>query len=78
MPHGGGRFAIFTPAQETLLAYMVQQNSTIRPQQIRDRVVADNVNFENTDNVSLATIDRVLLRQRVHMKQAYKEPLAQL
>lgn len=74
MPHGGGRVAIFTPAQETLIVDMVRENNTIRLREIRDRVIADNVNFENIDNVSLATIDRVLQRQRVRMKQAYRVP----
>ncbi len=74
MPHGGGRVAMFTPAQETLIVDMVRENNTIRLREIRDRVIADNVNFENIDNVSLATIDRVLRRQRVRMKQAYRVP----
>lgn len=76
MPRGGGRVAIFTPAQEALIVDMVRENNTIRLREIKERVIADNVNFENIDNVSLTTIDRVLQRQRVRMKQAYRVPFA--
>lgn len=60
MPHRGGRVAIFTAAQETLIVDMVHENNLIRLREIRDKVIADNVNFESIDDVSLATIDRVL------------------
>ncbi|XP_067220390.1 uncharacterized protein [Chanodichthys erythropterus] len=66
MPHRGGRVAIFTAAQETL--------NLIRLREIRDKVIADNVNFESIDDVSLATIDRVLRRQKMRMKQVYRVP----
>ncbi len=39
-----------------------------------DKVIADNVNFESIDDVSLATIDRVLRRQKMRMKQVYRVP----
>ncbi|KAL3980230.1 hypothetical protein ACER0C_016303 [Sarotherodon galilaeus] len=61
--------AIFTAAQETLIVDMVRGNNLIRLREIRDKVIADNVNFESTDDVSLATIDRVLRRQKTRMKQ---------
>ncbi|CAM4573550.1 unnamed protein product [Leuciscus chuanchicus] len=73
MPHRGGRVAIFTAAQETLIVDMVRENNLIRLREIRDKVIADNVNFENID-VSLATIDRVLRRQKMRMKQVYRVP----
>ncbi|KAL4008732.1 hypothetical protein ACER0C_002584 [Sarotherodon galilaeus] len=69
MPHRGGRVAIFTAAQETLIVDMVRGNNLIRLREIRDKVIADNVNFESIDDVSLATIDRVLRRQKTRMKQ---------
>ncbi|RXN30625.1 receptor-type tyrosine- phosphatase U-like protein [Labeo rohita] len=74
MPHRGGRVAIFTAAQETLIVDMVSENNLIRLREIRDKVVADNVNFESIDDVSLATIDRVLRRQKMRMKQVYMVP----
>ncbi len=55
MPHRGGRVAIFTAAQETLIVDMVRENNLIRLREIRDKVIADNVNFESIDDVSLAT-----------------------
>ncbi|RXN18454.1 receptor-type tyrosine- phosphatase U-like protein [Labeo rohita] len=74
MPHRGGRVAIFTAAQETLIVDMVRENNLIRLREIRDKVIADNVNFESIDDVSLATIDRVLRRQKMRMKQVYRVP----
>ncbi|KAL4007429.1 hypothetical protein ACER0C_001281 [Sarotherodon galilaeus] len=66
--------AIFTAAQETLIVDMVRGNNLIRLREIRDKVIADNVNFESIDDVSLATIDRVLRRQKTRMKQVYRVP----
>ncbi|XP_046694396.1 cilia- and flagella-associated protein 251-like [Silurus meridionalis] len=57
MPHRGGRVAIFTAGQETLIVDMVRENNLIRLREIRDEVIVDNVNFESIDDVSLATID---------------------
>ncbi|XP_038583607.1 uncharacterized protein LOC119909430 [Micropterus salmoides] len=74
MPHRGGRVAIFTAAQETLIVDMVRENNLIRLREIRDKVIADNVNIEGIDDVSLATIDRVLRRQKMRMKQVYRVP----
>ncbi|XP_067107091.1 uncharacterized protein [Osmerus mordax] len=74
MPHSGGRVAIFTAAQETLIVDMVHENNLIRLREIRDKVIADNVNFESIDDVSLATTDRVLRRQKMRMKQVYRVP----
>jgi len=34
---------------------MVRENNLIRLREIRDKVIADNVNFESIDDVSLAT-----------------------
>nr|XP_020474740.1 uncharacterized protein LOC109971067 [Monopterus albus] len=74
MPHRGGRVAIFTAAQETRIVDMVRENNLIRLREIRDKVIADNVNFESIDDVSLATIDRVLRCQKMRMKQVYRVP----
>ncbi|XP_035992994.1 uncharacterized protein LOC118563159 [Fundulus heteroclitus] len=74
MPHRGGRVAIFTAAQETPIVDMVCENNLIRLREIRDKVIDDNVNFEGIDDVSLATIDRVLRRRKMRMKQVYRVP----
>ncbi|XP_039889734.1 uncharacterized protein LOC120734808 [Simochromis diagramma] len=53
---------------------MARGNNLIRLREIRDKVIADNVNFESIVDVSLATIDRVLRRQKTRMKQVYGVP----
>ncbi|KAM4585716.1 uncharacterized protein V3H82_004694 [Fundulus diaphanus] len=53
---------------------MVRENNLIRLREIRDKVIDDNVNFEGIDDVSLATIDRVLRHQKMRMKQVYRVP----
>lgn len=73
MPHRGGRVAIFTQAQETFIVDMVRENNLITLREIRDKVIANNVNFQNID-VSLATIDQVLRCQKMRMKQVYRVP----
>ncbi|KAK0139589.1 hypothetical protein N1851_023524 [Merluccius polli] len=72
LPFAGGRASRFTPAQEVLIVDMVRENNVIRLREIRERIIGDNLNFPTIDNVSLTTIDRVLKRQRVSMKQAYR------
>ncbi|XP_039882179.1 uncharacterized protein LOC120730105 [Simochromis diagramma] len=74
LPHRGGRVAIFTAAQETLIVDLVRGNNLIRLREIRDKVIANNVNFESIDDVSLATIDRVLRCKKTRMKQVYRVP----
>ncbi|XP_077076030.1 uncharacterized protein LOC143728962 [Siphateles boraxobius] len=74
MPNRGGRVAICTAAQETLIEDMVRENNLIRLREVRDKVIADNVNFESIDDASLATIDRVLRRQKMRKKQVYRIP----
>ncbi|XP_038555701.1 uncharacterized protein LOC119888961 [Micropterus salmoides] len=51
MPHRGGRVAIFTAAQETLIVDMVRENNLIRLREIRDKVIADNVSFHRTNQI---------------------------
>ncbi|XP_063757810.1 uncharacterized protein LOC134876683 isoform X2 [Eleginops maclovinus] len=74
LPYAGGRASRFTPAQEVVIVDMVRENNVLRLREIRERIIGDNMNFPNIDDVSLTTIDRVLKRQRVRMKQAYRVP----
>ena len=74
MPHRGGRTSIFTAQQEIIIVDMVRENNIIRLREIKESVIADNVNFGVIDRVSVATIDRVLRRQKLRMKQAYRVP----
>lgn len=65
---------MFSQQQEALIVDMVLQNNAIRLREIQERVVEDNANFEGMNSVSLSTIDRVLKRNRLRMKQVYRVP----
>ncbi|XP_049331040.1 uncharacterized protein LOC125799111 [Astyanax mexicanus] len=73
-PARGGRHQKFTLEQETTIVNMVLENNAITLREIRDRVLEDNVHFTNIDQVSLSTIDRVLKRHQLSMKQVYRVP----
>lgn len=53
---------------------MVLQNNLIRLREIQQRVEEDNENFEGINSVSLSTIDRVLKRNLISLKQVYRVP----
>ena len=53
---------------------MVIANNAIRLKEIQSAVIEDNNVFGNIESVSIATIDRVLKRNEMHMKQLYKVP----
>ncbi|XP_055776448.1 uncharacterized protein LOC129853936 [Salvelinus fontinalis] len=74
LPHAGGRTAIFTREQEAVIVGMVLQDNAIRLREIQERVIQDNTHFQGIDSVSISTIDRVLLRNRMRMKQVYRVP----
>ncbi len=74
LPHEAERTSMFSPHQETLIFDMVHQNNTIKLREIQHKVNEDHVNFEGISSVSLATINRVLKRNRMRMKQVYKVP----
>ncbi|XP_031723080.1 uncharacterized protein LOC116394257 [Anarrhichthys ocellatus] len=74
LPHAGGRRAIFTQEQETVIVGMVLQDNLIRLREIQERVIQDNTHFQGIDSVSISTIDRVLHRNRIRMKQVYRVP----
>ena len=73
-PHEGGRTRMFSQHQETLIVDMVRQNNAIRLHEIQQRIVEDNVDFEGINSVSLSTIDRLLQRNKIRMKQVYRVP----
>ncbi|XP_039528626.1 uncharacterized protein LOC120479865 [Pimephales promelas] len=74
LPHAGGRRGMFSQQQETIIVNMVLQNNLIRLREIKQRVEEDNENFEGINSVSLSTIDRVLKRNLISLKQAYRGP----
>ncbi len=53
---------------------MVVANNAVRLREIQAAVIADQGAFRNINSVSLATIDRVLKRNHVRMKQLYRVP----
>ncbi len=65
---------MFSQQQETIIVNMVLQNNLIRLREIQQRVEEDNVNFEGINSVSLSTIDHVLKRNLISLKQAYRVP----
>ena len=53
---------------------MVIANNAIRLREIQSAVIDDDNIFGNIESVSIATIDRVLRRNEMCMKQLYKVP----
>lgn len=74
LPHTGGRGKIFSVEQEAAIVDMVVANNAIRLREIQAAVIADQGAFRNINSVSLATIERVLKRNHVRMKQIYRVP----
>lgn len=73
-PHCGGRARIFTEEQETDIVNIVRENNTITLRQLQSRILADHGTFRDIHTVSLSTLDRVLRRNHVRMKQVYRVP----
>ncbi|XP_067224491.1 putative nuclease HARBI1 [Chanodichthys erythropterus] len=74
LPHGDGRTGMFSPHQETLIVDMVRENNAIKLSEIQQKIIEDHVHFEGINSVSLSTVDRVLKRNRLRMKQLYRVP----
>lgn len=53
---------------------MVIANNSIRLREIQSAIINDNNVFANINSVSISTIDRVLKRHQMTMKQLYKVP----
>lgn len=53
---------------------MVIANNAIRLREIQSAIIEDNNVFENIQAVSISTIDRVLKRHQMSMKQLYRVP----
>ncbi|XP_022594198.1 uncharacterized protein LOC111216851 isoform X2 [Seriola dumerili] len=72
--HRGGRGPLLTPGQEEAICTMVVENNAIRLREIKSAIIEDNNIFENIQTVSNSTIDRVLKRHQMNMKQLYTVP----
>ena len=64
----------YTPEQETVIVGMVLQDNLIRLRENQERVIQDNTHIQGIDSVSISTIDRVLHRNSMRMKQVYRVP----
>ncbi|KAL1249534.1 hypothetical protein QQF64_020539 [Cirrhinus molitorella] len=65
---------VFTPEQEEAICTMVVENNAIRLREIKSAVIENNNIFENIQTVSISTIDRVLKKHQMNMKQLYTVP----
>ncbi len=74
LPTQGGRERVLSPEQETEIMNMVLENNPITLRQIQRKIIENNEVFQNIDRVSLSTLDRVLRRNHLRMKQVYKVP----
>ncbi len=72
--HHGGWGRLFTDVQETAIINMVLANNAIRIREIREHILNNDTIFNNINAVSLSTIQRILQRHQVTMKQLYKVP----
>lgn len=53
---------------------MVLANNTMRLREIQRTIIEDNDVFENIHTFRISTIDRVLHRNQMSMKQLYRVP----
>ncbi|KAK0131197.1 hypothetical protein N1851_034102 [Merluccius polli] len=74
LPHAGGRRNIFSVQQEAAIVDMVVANNAIKLREIQTAVIADQGTFQNINSVSVSTIDRVLKKNHLAMKQLYRVP----
>lgn len=74
LPQRRGRGPLFTPQQEEAICAMVIANTAIRLGEIQTAIIADNSVSENTQSVSISTIDRVLRSHQMSMRQLYYVP----
>ncbi len=65
---------MFSPHQETLIVDMVRENNAIKLSEIQQKIIEDHVHFEGINSVSLSTVNCVLKRNRLRMKQLYRVP----
>ena len=64
-----GRGRILSDAQE--IAIVDMHNNALKLQEIRDRVLADDITFGNVNTVSTTTIARVLEKHKIRIKHLY-------
>ena len=60
---------MFTAEHETAIVNMVLANNALTIKQIKSAIIDDQAMFQNIETVNLATVDRVLRRNELRMKQ---------
>ena len=74
-PGVGGRRVILNQQQEQEICNIVIANNAITLREIRTIILEDNAGiFQDVNAVSISTIDRVLNRNQMSMKQQYRVP----
>ena len=68
------RERMFSAEQEAAIVNMVVANNALRLREIREAMIADQAMFRNINTVSVTTIDCILRRNHVAMKQLYTVP----
>ncbi|KAJ8365154.1 hypothetical protein SKAU_G00139850, partial [Synaphobranchus kaupii] len=73
-PPGGGRRRLVSEEQEREMVNMIIANNAIRLREIQQWVIEDQQVFRGIDAINISTIDRILRKNRLRMKQAYRVP----
>ncbi len=69
-----GRGPLFTPQQEEAICTMFRANKDIGVREIKSAIIEDNNVFQDIQSVSISTINRLLKRHHMSMKQLYRVP----
>ncbi|KAL7381579.1 hypothetical protein ABVT39_008029 [Epinephelus coioides] len=73
-PRTGGRRTLLSREQEQEICNIVMANNAITLREIRNTIIQDNLIFQNINTISTSTIDRVLKKHEMSMKQLYRVP----
>ncbi|KAL7394339.1 hypothetical protein ABVT39_024454 [Epinephelus coioides] len=60
--------------QEQEICNIVMANNAITRREIRNTIIQDNLIFQNINTISISTIDRVVKKHEMSMKQLYRVP----
>ncbi|XP_078027192.1 uncharacterized protein LOC144464339 [Epinephelus lanceolatus] len=73
-PRTGGRRTLLSREQEQEICNIVMANNAITLREICNTIIQDNLIFQNINTISISTIDRVLKKHEMSMKQLYRVP----
>ncbi|KAL7403326.1 hypothetical protein ABVT39_027823 [Epinephelus coioides] len=73
-PRTGGRRTLLSREQEQEICNIVMANNAITLREIHNTIIQDNLIFQNINTISISTIDRVLKKHEMSMKQLYRVP----